>query len=94
VSANLLQLQLEQVGAHAGRREPVDSAVLEVSGRLASLNSEKRRLFSRLDELRSADPALRRRRARPLPPDPLRPLTIFSIEEAAPEPSARQVRRA
>jgi len=37
--------------------EPLEATVLEVSGRVAALNSEKRRLFARLGELRSADPA-------------------------------------
>jgi hypothetical protein len=93
VSTNVLQLQ-PQPGAAAIRREPLDDAVLEVSARLATNNGERRRLYSRLDELRSADPALQRRRPRALPAAPPRPVTFFSIEEAAPEPSARQVRRA
>lgn len=93
MSTNVLQLQ-PQPGAVAVRREPLDEAVLEVSARLATNNGERRRLHSRLDELRSADPSLQRCRSRALPADPLRPVTFFSIEEAAPEPSARQVRRA
>jgi hypothetical protein len=79
VSTNAIQLQPD--GLHADRREPVVSAVGEVSARLVSHNSERRRLYTRLDELRSADPALRRSRPRSLPLDPLRPLTIFSIED-------------
>jgi hypothetical protein len=68
--------------------------VLEVSGRLVTNNDERRRLYSRLDELRSADPALRRSGPRALPADPPRPVTFFSIEEAESEPQTRQVRRA
>jgi hypothetical protein len=85
VSTNVLHLQ-PQPGAVAGHREPLDSAVLEVSARLVTNNGERRRLHSRLDELRSADSSLRRSRTRALPLDPLRPLTIYSIEEAAPAP--------
>jgi len=36
----------------------------------------------------------RRSHPRELPVEPQRPLTIYSFEEADPEPSARQVRRA
>jgi hypothetical protein len=80
VSTDVIQLQ---PGAGiAFEREPVAEAVGEVSARLVSHNSERRRLYSRLDELRSADPALRRSRPRALPLDPLRPLTIYSIEDA------------
>lgn len=93
MSVNVLHLQ-PQPGTLADPREPLADAVLEVSARLVANNGERRRLHSRLDELRAAEPALRRSRPRPLPVDPQRPLTIFSFEEAAPEPSARQVRRA
>jgi hypothetical protein len=61
--------------------EPIGSAVLEVSARIASNNVERRLLFSRLDELRGLTP-LRRRRARPTPPAMSDPVTFFSIEEA------------
>lgn len=80
MSTHVLHLQ-PQTGA--GAREPLAEAVREVSGRMVTLNDERRRLHSRLDELRSADPTVRRSRPRPLPLDPQRPLTIFSIEEAA-----------
>jgi hypothetical protein len=84
VSTNVLQLQPQPRAVTADTREPLDLAVLEVSARLASNNGERRRLHSRLDELRSADPSLRRSCTRELPVDPHRPLTIYSIEEAAP----------
>jgi hypothetical protein len=62
--------------------EPMESAVLEVSDRVSALNSEKRRLFTRLDELRSGDADLRRSRSRELPAQ-LTPVTFYSIEEVA-----------
>jgi hypothetical protein len=62
--------------------EPLESAVLEVSDRLTMLNSEKRSLFTRLDELRSGDSSLRRKRSRELPTQ-LQPVTFYSIEEVA-----------
>ena len=61
--------------------EPLDVAMLEVSAAIASNNDERRRLFSRLDELRGLTPQ-RRRRTRPTPPAMAEPLTFFSIEEA------------
>lgn len=94
MSTNVTYLQLQPGGRLGFDREPLAEAVGEVSARLASNNSERRRLYSRLDELRSSDPALRRSASRPLPPDPLRPLTIFSIEEADSDTPARQVHRA
>ena len=93
MSTRVLHLQL-QTGAAADTREPLEAAVREVSDRVRALNGEHRLLHSRVDELRSADPALRRKRPRALPVDLLRPVTFFSIEEAAPEPQTRQVRRA
>ena len=84
MSTNVLHLQLPQPPAvTADTREPLTEAVLEFSSRLASNNGERRRLHSRLDELRSADPTLRRSHPRELPIVPQRPLTIFSFEEAA-----------
>jgi hypothetical protein len=91
VSTNVYHLQPQTVAAVADRREPVEAAVRDLSARIAESNESRRRLHSRLDELRSAEPASR---PRALPVDPPRPVTFFSIEEAAPEPSARQVRRA
>ena len=72
--------------------EPIESAVMEVSARIASNNVERRFLFSRLDELRGLTP-LRRRRTRPTPPAMGAPVTFFSIEEAAPESTTLQVAR-
>lgn len=66
--------------------EPIESAVLEVSERIASNNAERRLLFSRLDELRGLT-LLRRRRTRPFPPAMDEPVTFYSIEEAG-APSA------
>lgn len=90
MSTNVLQLQPPPRAAAADTREPLDSAVLEVSARLATNNGERRSLYSRLDELRSADPSMRRAHTRSLPLDPHRPLTIYSIEEAAPLREARR----
>ena len=92
---NVYHLQ-PQAGAAAvaDEREPVEAAVRELSARIAEYNATRRRLFSRLDELRTLSPELRRRRARPAPPVMTAPVTFFSIEEAAPEPQTRQVRRA
>ena len=84
MSTNVLHLPSQPPPAAADRREPVEAAVRELSARIAESNDSRRRLHSRLDELRSADPRLRRSRPRALPVDPQRPLTIFSIEEAAP----------
>ena len=67
--------------------EPIEVAVLEVSAAIASNNVERRRLFSRLDELRGLTP-LRRRRVRPAPPSMTEPVTFFSIEEADASSSA------
>jgi hypothetical protein len=83
VSTNVYHLQLQLPAATADQREPLVEAVREVSGRLVTNNDERRRYYSRLDELKSADPSLRRSRTRSLPIDPQRPLTIFSFEEAA-----------
>jgi hypothetical protein len=94
VSAAVIQLQPRPAGPHAFAREPLDEAVGEVSARLASNNAERRRLYARLDELRAGGPALRRSGPRPLLADPDRPLTIYSIEEAGPGPSARRGCRA
>jgi hypothetical protein len=67
--------------------EPIESAVREVSARIAQNNVERRRLFSRLDELRGFT-SLRRRRTRPAPPSMSSPVTFFSIEEAEASASA------
>ncbi|HYY96077.1 MAG TPA: hypothetical protein VE713_16340 [Pyrinomonadaceae bacterium] len=93
MSTNVLHLPPPPIAA-ADQREPLETAVRELSARVRSLNGEHRRLHSRMGELRSADPSLRRRRARTLPADLLRPVTFFSIEEADEEPQTRQVRSA
>ena len=94
MSTRVLHLQPTPGAAAADAREPLEEAVREVSARVRALNGEHRRLHSRVDELRSADPSLRRSRLRTLPVVPQRPLMIFSFEEAEPEPQTRQVRRA
>lgn len=94
MSTNVYQLQ-PQPAAAADQRESLADAVREVSGYIRGLNGKHRRAHSRVEELRSGDPTVRRSHARELPVEPQRPVTFFSIEEvAAPEPSARQVRRA
>jgi len=94
VSTNVYHLPSQPPAAEADQREPLADAVREVSARVAALNDGHRRLHSRVDELRSADPARRRKRPRTLPTDLLRPVTFFSIEEATPEAQTRQVRSA
>jgi hypothetical protein len=69
--------------APAHQAEPLDAAVLEVSARIATNSDERRRLFTRLDDLRGLSPELRRRRPRAEAPSLSRPVTFFSIEEAA-----------
>ena len=93
MSTNVYHLQ-PQPAAAADAREPLEAAVLEASGYIRSLVGNHRRAHSRVLELKSGDPALRRARPRALPVAPQRPVTFFSIEEAELEPSARQVRRA
>jgi hypothetical protein len=86
VSTNVLRLQPQPGAVAPDRREPLADAVSEISGRVRSLNGERRRHYSRLDELESGDPSLRRASTRSLPLDPHRPLTIYSIEEASASP--------
>lgn len=76
-------LHLMPPAATAGQAEPLESAVLEVSARIATNSDERRLLFTRLDELRGSSPALRRRRPRVALSMP-RPVTFYSIEEASP----------
>jgi hypothetical protein len=82
MKSNVIKFGLPDAAA-VDRREPLDAAVLDVSGRVATLNDERRRLFTRLDELRGSSPSLRRRRARVLPLSTSRPVTFYSIEEAS-----------
>ena len=93
MSINVYYLQ-PQPPAAADAREPLEAAVLEASGHIRTLVDKHRRAHSRVLELKSGYPTLRRSHARQLTIDPQRPLTIFSIEEAAPEPQTRQVRSA
>jgi hypothetical protein len=81
-------IQFEPPAAAPDQVEPVESAVLEVSARVTALNEEKRRLFTRLDELRGLSPSLRRRRPRAVSLVPARAITFFSIEEADASESA------
>jgi hypothetical protein len=89
-------LRLEPPAARAAvvEAEPIEAAVRELSTRVAENNAARRRLFSRLDELRGLTPGLRRRHARPSPPAMTAPVNFFSIEEADFEaPAPRQVAR-
>ena len=86
MSTRVLHLQ-PQPAAAPDTREPLADAVREVSGHIRALVAGHRRAHARVDELKSADPSLRRSRPRTLPVVPQRPLTIFSFEEAdAPAP--------
>lgn len=80
MTRNVLRFEPPPASA-VDQREPLDAAVFDVSAAIASNSDERRRLFSRLDELRGSSPQLRRRRARVLPM-PSRPVTFYSIEEA------------
>lgn len=94
MSTNVYHLPSQPV-ATADTREPLAEAVREVSGYIRGLNGKHRRAHSRVEELKSADPTVRRSHARELPAEPQRPVTFFSIEEvAASEGQTRQVRRA
>jgi hypothetical protein len=80
--SNVVELRPPASVAAVVEAEPLEAALRELSARIAANNSA-RRLFSRVEELRGLSPGLRRRRSRPLPPAPSRPLTFYSIEEAA-----------
>ncbi|MET0625730.1 MAG: hypothetical protein ABW250_22535 [Pyrinomonadaceae bacterium] len=93
MSTNVYYLPPQPGAAAADQREPVEAAVRELSARVITNTDERRRLHSRLNELRSADPSLRRSRTRLLPLNPQRPLTIYSFEEAdAPAPLREAIR--
>jgi hypothetical protein len=94
VSTNVYHLQPQPAAAAADTREPLADAGREASAYIRTLVDQHRRAHSRVLELKSADPTVRRSHPRELPVDPQRPLTIFSIEEAAPEAQTRQVRSA
>lgn len=89
MTSNVYELRPPAASEAVDEPEPVEAAVRELSARIAENNAERRRLFSRVDELRGLTPSLRRRCARPLPPAMSTPVTFFSIEVAdAPAASA------
>ncbi|MBV8857890.1 MAG: hypothetical protein JOZ02_13230 [Acidobacteria bacterium] len=91
--SNVYELR-SPASAAVEQAEPVEAAVRELSARIKDNNEQRRRLFSRVDELRGLTPSLRRRRGRPAPPAMLAPVTFFSIEEAEAEaPATRQAAR-
>ncbi|HWW74723.1 MAG TPA: hypothetical protein VNZ44_04955 [Pyrinomonadaceae bacterium] len=79
---NVVDLRPPATAAAVIEAEPIESAVRELSARIAENNAARRQLFSRIDELRGFTPELRRRRSRPSPPAMSSPVTFFSIEEA------------
>lgn len=81
-------IQFEPPADGPDQVEPVESAVLEVSARVTTLNEEKRRLFNRLGELRGLSPSSRRQGPRAGAPALSRPVNFFSIEEATAEEAA------
>jgi hypothetical protein len=83
MTSNVLELRPPAAPAAVVEFEPIAAAVRELSARIAENNDERRHLFSRLDELRGLSPQLRRRRGRVAAPALCRPVTFFSIEEAA-----------
>jgi hypothetical protein len=92
MKSNVYELRPPAAAAAVVEVEPLEAAVREVSARIAENNESRRRLFSRLDELRGLTPSLRRRRPRALPPGMSAPVTFYSIEEAdasAPRRAAR-----
>ena len=91
--SNVYELRPPAAVAEVEQAEPLEAAVREVSARIAENNAERRRLFTRLDELRGLTPSLRRRRARSLPPAPPEPVTFTIEEAAAPAPAPLQVAR-
>lgn len=62
--------------------EPLHVAILELGRRYSSGSITRDRLFTRLRELSAADSPTRRRRPRTLP-QPLPPVTFYSLDEAA-----------
>jgi hypothetical protein len=86
--SNVYELRPPAASAASVEPEPVEAAVRELSARIAENNLQRRRLFSRVDELRGLTPELRRRRVRPVPPSMTAPVTFISIEEADSEATA------
>jgi hypothetical protein len=92
--SNVVDLRPPAAAAAAVEPEPIEEAVRELSARIAENNDARRRLYSRVDELRGFTPELRRRRPRPSPPAMTAAVTFFSIEEAeASAPPLLQVAR-
>lgn len=87
---NVIDLR-PSAAAPAEQFEPLEEAVRELSARIAQNNAERRRLFSRLDELRGMTPSLRRR-PRQSAPELSAPVS-FSIEEADVAPAPLQLVR-
>ncbi len=85
---NVVDIRPPAASAAAVEVEPLEVAVRELSARIAENNASRRLLFSRLDELRALSPGLRRQGARQAPPSLSRPVTFFSIEEAAADVAA------
>jgi hypothetical protein len=81
MKSNVVDLRPHASRAAVEKAEPLESAVRELSERIAQNNESRRRLFSRVDELRGLTPSLRRRRARPAPPEMTALVNFFSIEE-------------
>lgn len=82
MKSNVTSFRPPAAVAAVEQAEPLEAAVRELSAHIAQHNAERRLLFNRLDELRGLTP-LRRRRVRPAPPALSRPVTFYSIEEAA-----------
>ncbi len=61
--------------------EPLHIALLELGRRYSSGAITRDRVFSRLRELSAADSTTRRRRPRTLP-QPVPPVTFYSLDEA------------
>ena len=87
MQGNVFRLE-RPASAAVAEAEPVEAAMRELSARIAENNTQRRRLFSRIDELRGFTPELRRRRSRPAPPAMTAPVNFFSIEEAGATESA------
>ena len=84
MKSNVFDLRPPAAPAAAVEFEPIEAAVREISARVTRNGAERRRLFSRVHELRGLTPSLRRRRPRGVAPEPSRPVTFYSIEEAEP----------
>lgn len=92
MQSNVFPFEPSDVRASA-QTEPLESSVREVRARIATLDDERRRLFSRLNDLRGLSSNLHRRRARQVEPSLSRPIVFFSIEvaDASSQPQRPQV---